>query len=315
MKMIFRSAFLLSASLLAASAAHAVIVYNGDNAAANTTAPADDPGWSYVGANGGAGSFVYLGNYAGGYWAISAAHVINAGTTSVTLNSNSYGVVSGSVTRILDSGGGAVDLTVFRLDHDPGLANLNLASTAMTAGTAVTYVGYGLARATARSYWTVDTTTWSWSGASSGPIGANAQGYQVTGGHTKSWGANSVVAVDTGSGPGVLNPVNIGYGATQAFSTTFNGINGSAVLFAGDSGGATFAKTGGVWELVGINDALGTYTNQPGSTAIVGDGSYSTDIFTYRSQILAAVPEPSTYGLLGAGALAVSAIMRRRRRS
>lgn len=235
----------------------------------------------------------------------------------MTLNGVSYGIVAGSATRITDALGNPVDLTVFRLDANPGLSNLALASGAMTAGTTINYVGYGLARATSRSYWNVkangtDPQTYTWtSRPTSG--GSNAEGYAVTGGYTKSWGANTVVAVDFGSGPSVLNPVNIGFGSTQAFATTFNASNGSAMLFTGDSGGATFAKRNGVWELVGINDAIGTLTDQPGGTVVTGDRSYSVDIYTYKNQILAAVPEPSTYGLLGGAALAGLSLRRRKR--
>lgn len=295
--------------------ARAVIVYNGDTVPANTTAPSDDPGWSYVGSsNSSVGSIVYLGDYAGGYWAISAAHVIGASSTSVTLNGVSYGIIAGSAIGITDALGNPVDLTVFRLDANPGLSNLALASGAMTAGTTINYVGYGLSRATSRSYWNVTANSkilptdpdYIWTPKPSA-VGSNKQGYAVTGGYTKSWGANTVT--------GIGQTVNIGQGDTQAFYSTFNASNGSSMLFTGDSGGATFAKRNGVWELVGINDAIGTLTDQPGGTVVNGDVSYSTDIFTYKSRILAAVPEPSAYGLLGGAALAGLALVRRRRRA
>src|SRR5205823_6655885 len=82
----------------------------------------------------------------------------------------------------------------------------------------------------------------------------------------------------------------------------------------GDSGGAVFYKdpTSG-WELAGIVNAKGAFTNQPSDTAIYGNASYLADIATYRDQIIAVVPEPGACWLLAiAGGLFSLPLLRRR---
>src|ERR1043165_2980484 len=270
-------------SLVATPAAHAVIVYSGNTAtpAANLTTPVDNPGWGNVGtginAGGGTvtGSVVYLGSYGGGYWVLSAAHVaVDQGVTSVGLAGNTYSMVAGSMVQLANpSNGSGTDLALFRINGDSalsGLLNLNISSTAPTAGSSLMYVGNGYGRAPSLSYWKSD---WSLGNAGNGTY----SGYTTNGVLTKSWGMNTVGSTVTGAVHGRTVPM---------FSSTLPASNGSAALFDGDSGGATFVKDAqGNWTLGGINEAKATYNGQPGDSSVVGDISYSTDLSVYYSQI------------------------------
>ena len=75
----------------------------------------------------------------------------------------------------------------------------------------------------------------------------------------------------------------------------------------GDSGGGVFV--GG--ELVGLMHAIGGFEDQPGETAVYGNVTYIADLATYKSAILAAIPEPTMLPILSAAMLLVS----RRRKS
>ena len=50
-------------------------------------------------------------------------------------------------------------------------------------------------------------------------------------------------------------------------------------LAAGDSGGAVSDTAN---QLIGLNEAIGTYDHQPGDLALFGDQSFMTDLATYR---------------------------------
>ena len=105
----------------------------------NLTAPADATAWDYVGSIGGA-SGVYLGDYNGTYWVLTAAHV---GAGDFTLNGTTYDAVSGSAISITNSDDTPADLTLFRISSDPGLATLAISSSDKAAGTTVQMIGYG----------------------------------------------------------------------------------------------------------------------------------------------------------------------------
>lgn len=155
------------------------------------------------------------------------------------------------------------------------------------------------------------------------------EGSLVTG-HLSSLGSGSVTVASGGVlviGNGPANSVVLGSGATlliEAGGVLQLGSITSAITLVGASG-YDFA---GVLDLNGLfDDVAGTqaYTLISGSfsggsserlTGITGyDATRVSAEFTGGVLTVTAIPEPSTYGLLGAGAVAVGALVRRRRLS
>lgn len=292
--------------LLTAASLPAVIVAGGDGTQ-NTTSPASDQGWSYVGSvnfsNGNLNaSGIYLGQYGGSYWVLTAKHVADSGLGSYTLNGTNYGFVTGTGKQV-----GTLDLYVVQISiTDPGdpllsVSNLALAATSPVLNTPLTMVGYGRNRATSTTTYYVDTSTnpYTWSTTFS-PATPTATGYQYAAGNTKRWGSNTSEGTSTQSG-------------TTYLVTDFDNASGQGQAATGDSGGGVFSynSTTGQYELAGVMVTVGTYSGQPAETAIYGDATYSIDIATYRSLILSTVPEPSSLALLASASLLL--LLRKRR--
>ncbi len=107
-----------------------------------STTNTSDPGssaWNYVGAIGGAGG-VYLGDYNGTYWVLTAAHV---GLGDFTLGGTTYSAVSGSSINIYNTDSSQADLALYRISTSPGLANLSLNPFANLGTTTVQMIGFG----------------------------------------------------------------------------------------------------------------------------------------------------------------------------
>ena len=81
----------------------------------------------------------------------------------------------------------------------------------------------------------------------------------------------------------------------------------------GDSGGGVFTKSAGGWQLTGTMLDVDSYNGQPGLSSVYGNSTYSADLSVYRSQIVAAIPEPGA-GVLMLLALPYCRIGRRRAR-
>lgn len=289
--------------LFATQTGRAVIVGAG-NGSGNTNAPSGlwgDAGWSYVGkVNGGSG--IYLGEYGGGNWVITAGHVFNdGGNRSFILNGTSYDALSGSGIQI-----SGIDLYVYRISVGAGtglslLANLSLSGTSPTPGNPLSnsssdplcMIGYGKDRAASVTYWNVNTSSWTWTETSAGS--ANATGFKELGSQSKRWGYNYADQITTVNGTSMIQ-TTFRYSANDG--TTF-----STQAAVGDSGGGVFKLLdNGAYELAGLMDLVTTLPNQPANTAILNSSlTYSIDVASYRSAILDAVPEPSSYALVGLG--------------
>ncbi len=286
----------LASSALSLTPLHAVVVQNGT--AANLTAPVDDPGWAAVGtitAPMGPASAIFLGNEDGFGWFLTANHVSLASAT-LTIGGINYTAFS-DINQI-----GTTDMKVFRVDVAVGaITPVTLASTTPAAGSAVVMMGFGATG----TFMTWDTSTDPWTSP-----GLNASGYSWTGPNVKRWGTN--VIHETGST--VFSP-------NLSIITDFDNTDGEAQASRGDSGGAVFYKNGLNWELVGLMVAVGvtsngttygsSFTGQPSETSVswrsgnpnAKSVTFAAQISEYHSEILQAIPEVSSMGLLSLGAL------------
>jgi hypothetical protein len=229
---------------------------------ANTSPPPDGAPWASVGTVNGA-SCVYLG----GGWVLSAAHV----GVNRTLFIDTWYEWSGVSHRLTNANGSITDLTLFRLNSSPPLPSMTLARTTPTALSTVDFIAYGLiAGGPQQTFGAYTGFPWSTSGA-------------------KGWGNNKVSA-------GGLRTINSGFGDVRVFTTDFTSpgtpgptapMSDEAQAAAGDSGGGVFQRRGTTWELVGILDEISVYPDQPANTAVYGNLTFSIDVATYRSQILA----------------------------
>ncbi len=115
---------------------------------------------------------------------------------------------------------------------------------------------------------------------------------------SESWGTNTVSARNQ------ITLVN----TFASIDFVTSGPNTGYVV-TGDSGGGDFIKNGSAWQLAGINEAIDTNNTN----------SYLIQLSSYASQInsITAVPEPSTWALLGlsVGALITSSLWRGRKRN
>ncbi len=293
--------------LLSTLSSEAVVLAFGDGTG-NTTAPVDDPGFANVGNRG-----VYLGDFSGNHWVLTASHV---GAGSISLNGSTFNAIGGTETRIKNPTGMSLseftDLLMFQIDADPLLPNLTISTTTPGIGSTVTIIGDGLDRESEETTWKVDTSvnpfTWEEGGTPS-----NATGYKSLGTRTMRWGEN--VLID----PGANDIVNAGFGDSKSLNLSFDapGIANEATLANGDSGGGLFYKNGSDWELAGILQATGTFSGQPSNTSVFGNLAFSADLAFYRDEILSvtAVPEPKLIGFVGGFGCLLFCVYRQARRA
>jgi hypothetical protein len=245
------------------------------------SAPANTTGWNYVGlltVPDGYLSGVYLGDG----WVLTAGH---GGTTldSYTLDGTTYTPVASSVhtlTTFNDGTGGQADLLMFQLSTIPSTVSLP----ALTLASGVP-VGYNSSTNAAGS----DTVI---------------VGYGFPGA-AESWGTGSVYqtdglfsiassAAETGTFTSVDYDIfNNNSGAPDSSTNLYN-------LYPGDSGGADFIYNAGSWQLAGINEFVGTYT-QGNETIPYVSGFVQVDDYTSQIDAIMAAPEPGTYLLFGIG--------------
>lgn len=296
---------LAAALLLSVSHRSEALVLWGAGNDANITDPGTGVPWDAVGRV--AASDLSLGSTSGSAvhigdgFMLTANHVTLDPTRVVTFN----GVDSFAVDTTFHGGNGVqiasgVDLKLFRLASVPLTSSVALDSTggSVSPATVVTYgVGRG-ATATSSSpvaWGAIDTVAKRW--GINVPRALSGISYD-----TYSYTALWSVAGNPSSSPG-------GVGSNEAALTVF------------DSGSGMFQNISGVWYLIGVATAIeqqsGANTSTFGIDSVTGvgrgDRNFHASIATYRSQILAAVPEPSVLSL--AALAAGVAMLGRLRRS
>ena len=100
----------------------------------NITYPGIELAFNHVGIVNHGESGVYLGNYHGKSWVLTANHV---GPGSFELGGVTYRSVEGSGHQLLNPDGTLSDILLFQIDGDPRLSPLNLASARPTNDTQV----------------------------------------------------------------------------------------------------------------------------------------------------------------------------------
>lgn len=299
-RLLLRS-LLLALAFQIAPSLHAVIVAGG-NGTQNTTGSGAGAGWDYVGTRG-VGSAVYLGNFYGDNWVLTANHV---GAGSFTLGGTTYGAIGGSTIRVQNTDLSVTDLILFKIDGTPGLAPIPIAATTPITGTSVTMIGAGRDRLTALTGWNVTGTNpnYTWTEVGSGP---NASGYKWDSSRTMRWGASSIASTVV---------FNSGAGNVNGLRATFTPYVGQAQGSVGDSGGGVFTynPSSASWELIGLMLAIDSYANQPSGTAVFGNNTYLADLSYYRNYIATAIPEFATSALASGVGVLLLAMCRRRRR-
>jgi len=273
---------------------------NGDSTI--TSAPVNGAPWAAVARNQSSsatstlGSSIYLGNR----WMLTADHNIDLFSISNVQfepGGPTFSVDTNSFTQVSNSGtitGENVDLAVFRLTAYPGITPVQLfdGNNLSLIGQEATVVGWGVGRNDSTS--SPGDTTQNW-----GTVGGTAG---------KRWGQNSYTGTTVLSS--TVGSENYVY---RSMIWTLDGDEGvdEAALTDRDSGSAAFIQSGGDWFLSSLNTAVTTGGSSTFST-ITGDSNFGVAISTYRDEILAAVPEPQTYGLLLSVLLLAVALFRPR---
>ncbi len=271
------------------------VVLNSDNGSENTEAPQDDPGFANVGILN-AGSAIYLGNR----WVLTATHV---GVGAVTFDGVEYPNIVDQTIRLDNDHDSdltpSTDLTLLRLEDDPGLPSLRLGCRSVSVNTDVMLVGGGRDRAVDLSHWFREVVAGEnndvWTLVASESDG-NESGYFTQDTRTVRWGTSRVTANNF--------EADSGKGDVSSFQTDFLSpgpiVASSAQAVRGDSGGAVFQKNGGVWELVGMIHAVGLKEKQPlrTDTAVLGGSSFHAELFDYADQLRSLAdfePEPGDF--------------------
>ncbi len=253
------AAFLVAALLGVSQSASALVLDVGDGFG-NTTRPLDDPGFENVGEIGGV-TAVYLGNR----WVITANH---AGLADLVFLNETYAYLPLSVTRLENPDQTLADLRLLRLDGEPSLPGLEIATSSPNLNTIVTLIARGWSRGPEISWMGVD-------------------GYEWINVKQMRWGTSRVTAQPS---------FDIG---TEYFATEFKAPGAAgrtsqeSIPALADSGGGVFFEQGPDWKLGGIMLSLASFQGQPEDTSLYGNLGLYADLAVYRSQILSIIQQPS----------------------
>ncbi len=287
-----------------------------------------DPGWANAARTGTSLNAVYLGDG----WVLSAKHtglttvqfVVNGPTYTPIPNQN---FIVPNTMSVPDLTNPNADLQLYRINGDPGLASLTIASQPLALNDEVMFVSYGQIRDSAESHWTTSAATnpptWTEVGSCSG---SNCMGgYKHIGGGNKRWGTNgiandSILGGTDASDSDITTVVSHG---TIAYLTTFDQFSSNpfeAQIVGGDSGSAVYHKRNGQWELAGISIANYIFAGQSykytgplprpanvpqedfntgNAYAIYGNASAFADLSSYHDSITAILTAHADYSVVG----------------
>jgi hypothetical protein len=266
-----------------------------------------DPGWANAGTTSSFLNAVYIGDG----WVISAYHT---GVTAVQFDSNGprYQPIPNQNYRVPNSAdvGGSADLRLYRINSDPGLPTIPLATQPLALDDEVMFMSYGVYRYPLELHWNVDDSTDppTWTSVASG---GTYSGYNIAGGG-KRWGTNQIADDDyvTGeSNPVLTTVVDDGAGKTISNITVYDQNSPNpfeAQVVGGDSGSGVFYKRDGQWQLAGIVIANYTWDGQSTSSfnpsnalAVYGNASAFADLSSYATQIAAIEAAHADYSIMG----------------
>jgi hypothetical protein len=199
-------------------------------------------GWDYVGYVDGTyngTSIVGSGVYLGNGWVLTAAHI---GVGNFYLSGTYYYPVVGSVQSFTVSGkpNEPVDLCLFQISAPPNLPALTISQSLPNTGSPVAMLGTG-------------------------------------GNSGLTWGYDNVTATNVRPDPPVVIN-NTTYYSTN-FVADMTGSN-TSILVTGDSGGGDFVYNTSTqkWELTGINEFSGTYSDGTQTSGFVQLNQYESTI-------------------------------------
>jgi hypothetical protein len=298
-----------AAVFVTASPAHAIHVGTTNNVVPNTaTNPASTPGWTdgdpgfanhvrfgYLQQN---GDVWYQSNgvYIGDGWLLTAAHVgvpyriqLDNGATFDPIPGQNFQVANpvwndGRLVQPLS------DLRMIRINGDPGLPALTIASQPFAINDQVMFIGSGVVRAATQSHFSVNTVPQTWQWTPNCTSGCNYHGY-YTDGFGKRWGTNRIANSDTVLGEGDGNLQTVVGGGSIAYVTTYDQFSGDTFesqAVGGDSGSSVFYKRNGQWQLAGIMLANYVFSGQnnldPSNTlAVFGNADGFADLSAYNA--------------------------------
>lgn len=233
-----------------------------------------------------------------------------AGSTNNT--TGNFGKLAADSASVVNNG----SLTFARLDAHT-VANAISGSGALRIGTSATF---GTAT-------TTQVVTLTGANTYTGATTVN-NGTLITGNATALGNGSAAVTVNAGTlqiGNGTANSVTLGSGANLVIAA-----GATLKFFAIDSaialqGAGSYTLGDSILDLNGLFNAAGTYHLISGGNAAAGtqgtltfsnfDNTNFSAAFSGGDLVVTAVPEPATYGLMGAGALAAVAFVRRRRKA
>lgn len=204
------------------------------------------------------------------------------------------------------------DLRLIRINGEPGVASLPIATQGLTQNDQVVMMGRGVIRSPNMSSWTVNKSTnpWQWTSVGSCSGSNCMQGY-FSNGAGKAWGTNRIANSDSVLGENDGNLQTIVANGTIAYVTTYDQGTGDpfeALGVGGDSGGGVYYKRSGQWQLAGITTAKYNWSGQDNvdntnTLAVFGNANAFADLSSYNapgnSPIMNIINAHQDYSLVG----------------